>query len=107
MTRSLVLTSIIALACLLPCLSVVVQIDMHKQPVLIQQDCPDGKCPVPAPVDSSPSPEKCGAAGGGIVAALLLIARVAFASGKAPWLGPIFEWLATRRAAKRPMPPTT
>ena len=101
MTRHLYITLAIAALCLTPCVSVVIQTGERK-PVLIQQDCPDGQCPVPAPDDSGPSPEKCGAAGGGIVAALLLIARVAFASGKAPWLAPVFEWLATRRANRKP-----
>lgn len=100
MTRPILITLALAAACLTPCISVVVQAPAPK-PVLIQADCPDGQCPVPNP-DAGPSPEKYGAAGGGIVAALLLIARVAFASGKAPWLAPVFDWLATRRAARKP-----
>lgn len=95
------ITAIVAAVCLLPFASLVMAPAKAAPPVLIQQaDCPDGNCPVPA--DSGPSPEKCGAAGGGIVAALLLLARIAYASGRADFLGPFFDWLSARRAKNPP-----
>ena len=56
----------------------------------------------PCPVCPPPSPEKCAGAGGGVVAALLLLARIAHATGKAPWLAPFFDWLAARRQPPQP-----
>ena len=99
MTRDTLLTIAAAALCLVPVAGLM--FDAPPEPALIEQ-CPDGVCPAPTPADqppttSPPSPAKCAGAGGGFVAGLLLLARLAFSSGYAPWLGPFFDWLATRR----------
>jgi hypothetical protein len=92
-TRDLAGSIVCIVLCLLPIGSLVLRDpgQASDRPAIEQLE------PQPCPNCPPPSPEKCAGAGGGVIAALLLIARIAHASGKAPWLAPFFDWLAARR----------